>query len=319
MRVAVIGVGRMGRHHARIYSQLAELAAVSDVDEENGKQIASEFKCKYYKNYLEMLDTEKPSAVSVVVPTPLHREVALEVIKRKINLLVEKPIATNLNDAREIINAAKENNVKLMVGHVERFNPAIIKLKELISANALGDISSIIARRVGVAGSPITSYENLMIDLAIHDVDIINHILGRLPTGKTCLKGKAINNRDDYADILLSYGKTNAFIQVNWITPVKIRTLHITGSSGYAELDYINLSLKFYKLAKPSGYANYQEFLTKFGQPDITEIEIKKEEPLKIELSEFLKSITMNTMPPMSGDEALKALEIVLSLNDSQN
>ncbi len=317
MRVAVIGVGRMGRHHARIYSQLANLVAVSDVSEENGKKIALEFGCRYYKNYLEMLDSEKPDVVSVVVPTPLHKDVALEVIKRKINLLVEKPIATNLGDAREMVNAAKENNVKLMVGHVERFNPAVIRLRELISSGTLGEINSIVARRVGVAGSSITSYENLIIDLAIHDVDIINHLLGRLPTSMACLKGKAVNNRDDYADILLGYGKTNAFIQVNWITPVKIRTLHVTGSGGYAELDYINLSLKFYKLAKPSDYSNYTDFMKKFGQPDITDIEIRKEEPLKIEILEFLKSVEKNTDPPMSGEDAIKALEIVLSLNNS--
>ncbi len=313
MRVAVIGVGNMGRNHARIYSQLAELVAVSDVNEENGKSLAAQFNCKYYKNYKEMLDVEMPAAVSIAVPTSLHKEVALEVIMRKINLLIEKPIATNVPDAKQIVTAAKENGVKLTVGHVERFNPAVIRLKELIVAGTLGEISSIIARRVGVAGNPINRYENIMIDLAIHDVDIINYLLDRLPTEKVCLKGQAINNKEDYADILLSYGKTNAFIQVNWITPIKIRTLHITGTKGYAELDYVNQDLKFCRLNMPSEYKTYDEFVAKFGQSQITKIEIQKDEPLRLELAAFLNAVKNNDVPAVTGEEATSALEIVSS------
>ncbi len=315
MRVAVIGVGRMGRHHVRIYSQLAELVAVSDVNEESGRQIASQFKCKYYKNYLEMLDSEKLDAVSVVVPTPMHKQVAMAVIQRKINLLIEKPIATNIPDGLEIVKAARTAKVKLMVGHVERFNPAIIKLRELLDSGTLGEISSVIARRVGVAGGAIGNYENLLVDLAIHDVDIINYILQKTPDKKFCLKGKAINNREDYADILLSYGHTNAFIQVNWITPIKIRTLHITGSKGYAELDYVNQDLKLYKLNYTTDYSNYKDFVVKFGQSDVINIDVLKDEPLKLELMAFLNAVKNDTETPMPGEEAIKALEIVLSLN----
>ncbi len=311
MRVAVIGVGNIGRHHARIYSQLAELVAVSDVNEKNGRELAAQFSCKYYKNYIEMLDVEKPVAVSIAVPTALHKEVALEVIKRKINLLIEKPIAPTVKDAREILDAANSAGVKLTVGHVERFNPAVIKLKELIKSGALGDINSVIARRVGVAASGIGSYENLLVDLAIHDVDVINYLLEKFPTNRFCLKGKSINNREDYADMLLSYGNTNAFIQVNWITPVKIRTLHVTGSKGYADLDYITQDLKVYKLNYTRDYSTYKEFIVKFSQPDIMQVEVHKDEPLKLELIAFLNCIKNNIAPAVTGEEALAALEIV--------
>jgi UDP-N-acetylglucosamine 3-dehydrogenase len=311
MRVAVIGVGNMGRNHARIYSQLAELVAVSDVNEENGKHLAAQFNCRYYKNYRDLLDAEKPAAVSIAVPTQLHKEVALEVIKHKINLLIEKPIAPNVKDAREILDAANLAGVKLTVGHVERFNPAVTKLKEIIKSGALGEINSIIARRVGVATNGIGSYENLLIDLAIHDVDIINYLLEKMPTNRFCLKGKSINSREDYADMLLSYGNTNAFIQTNWITPIKIRTLHVTGSKGYADLDYISQDLKIYKLNYARDYSTYKEFIVKFDQPDVVQIEVQKEEPLKLELAAFLDCIKNNTAPAVTGEEALRALEIV--------
>ena len=313
MRAAVIGVGRMGRHHARIYSQLATLVAISDVNEENSRQLAEQLNCKYYKNYKDMLDKEQIDVISIVVPTPMHKEVALEVIRRKKHVLIEKPIATNVAEGREIVEAAHLNGVKLTVGHVERFNPAILKLKELIKNGTLGDISTIVARRVGVAGSAIASYENLLIDLAIHDVDIINYLLEKQPTSKFCLKGRAINNREDYADMLLSYGNTNAFVQVNWITPVKIRTLHVTGSKGYAELDYISQDLRLHKLAYTRDYSNYKDFVVKFGQPEAINVPIEKDEPLKLELQSFLTAIQNNTDPKVTGEEALLALEIVSS------
>ncbi len=311
MRVAVIGVGNMGQHHARIYSQLAQLIAISDVNEENGRALAAQFSCKYYKNYVEMLDVEKPAAVSIAVPTPLHKIIALEVIKHKINLLIEKPIALTVKDAKEILDAANSAGVKLTVGHIERFNPAVIKLKEIMKSGTLGEINSIIARRVGVATSGIGSYENLLVDLAIHDVDVINYLLEKMPTNRFCLKGKSINNREDYADMLLSYGNTNAFIQTNWITPIKIRTLHVTGSKGYADLDYITQDLKIYKLNYTRDYSNYKDFIVKFSQPDVVQVEVKKDEPLKLELAAFLNCIKNNTTPSVTGEEALAALEIV--------
>ena len=122
MRTAVIGVGSMGKNHARILSQLSQLVAVSDSNESVGRQIASQYGCAYYKDYKEMLVREELEAVSVVVPTSKHREAALATIACGIPLLVEKPIANTLSDAREILWAARKARVSLMVGHIERFN-----------------------------------------------------------------------------------------------------------------------------------------------------------------------------------------------------
>ena len=125
MRAGVIGIGVMGKNHARIYSELGILKAVADVDKEKVKEISGKYNVEGYVNYREMLEKEKLDLVSVVVPTNKHREVSLDVINKGVNLLIEKPIANTVEEGVEIIKNAKKKNVKLLIGHIERFNPGV--------------------------------------------------------------------------------------------------------------------------------------------------------------------------------------------------
>jgi len=316
--VGVIGIGNMGSNHARIYSEIAELVAISDLNEGLGKKISEKHKCKYYKNYKDMLEKEKLDAVSIVVPTSFHTQVALEVINKKIPFLLEKPIADKIENANQIIEQAKQNNVKFMVGHIERFNPAVIKLKELLDNFELGEISSIICRRVGVV-PPKVKDTNVIIDLAVHDIDIFSYLLNKKPTKYYGSLGNAIISNGDYADLLLKYGNTNAFIQVNWITPIKIRLLNVTGSRGYAELNYITQELDVYKSNYAKDFDDFGDFVIKFGKPTKINVVIKKEEPLKVELQTFLDCIKNNKAFPINGEDALNALQIALDLSNNKN
>ncbi len=318
MRVGVIGIGNMGSNHARIYSEISELVAVSDLNDILGKKVSEKHKCRYYKDYKEMLEKEKLDAVSIVVPTSFHAQVALDVINKKIPFLLEKPIADSADKAEDIIKKAKENNVKFMVGHIERFNPAVIKLKEILDNFELGEISSIICRRVGVI-PPKVRDTNVIIDLAVHDIDIFNYLLNKKPTKFYGSLGNAIVNNGDYADLLLRYGHTNAFIQVNWITPIKIRLLNVTGSRGYAELNYITQELDVYKSNYVKDFDDFGDFVIKFGKPTKVNIDIKKEEPLKVELQTFLNCIRDNKDFPICGEDALSALKIALDLSNNKN
>lgn len=320
MNVGVIGVGNMGRNHARVYSKIANLVAISDINETVGKEIASKYNCKFYKNYKDMLKKEKLDTVSVVVPNNLHKDIALDVIKHKINILIEKPISNNVEDAEIIIQEAKKSGIKLMVGHVERFNPAVIKLKELIDRDELGKINTIVARRVGIAGDP-KKYEDIILDLAIHDIDIFNYLLDSLPKKFYCLKGNSFNkNVHDYADILLHYnGTVNAYLQVNWITPLKIRTLNITGTKGYAELNYITQDLRLYKTNLHKDYDDFGDFIMKFGATSEVHVDIKKSEPLELELKSFLESINENKRIQVTARESIDALRIALQVTRQNN
>lgn len=317
LNTAVIGVGNIGQHHARIYSCIkhSNLVAVSDTKEAAGREIAEKYSCNFYKDYNEMLSKEKLDVVSVCVPTLLHKKVAFDVASRKINFLVEKPIAESIESANAIIEAAENNGVKVTVGHLERFNPAITKLKSLIDNGTLGGIVSISAKRVGLLVPQIVD-TNIIVDVAIHDIDILNYLLGCRPDNSWHLIGRAIaRHTDDYAEILLKYGKTNCFIQVNWVTPIKIRRLSVTGTKGYAELDYITQKLTLFETNYQESFKDFGDYLRKFGKPIERKIEIEKKEPLLLELESFLDCVLAGKEPIVSAKDALRALDIALNGN----
>ncbi len=314
IKVGVIGVGQMGQHHARNYSSMrgVKLVAISDTNPEK-KKIADEYGCKFYNSYVEMLKNEDIDAVSIVVPSSLHHEVSLEIINRGKHLLIEKPIAEKIEKAEEIIKAAREKNVKLMVGHIERFNPAIKRVKEIIGSGYIGEIVSIVSRRVG--GYPKNLLENNVItDLAVHDIDIFNYFLGKEPVSVYCHNVKTSDSsRINSAEILIDYGSAGCISQVNWITPTKIRTISITGTLGHIEVNNITQEISIYQNNQSQIFKNFDDYVLKFGSPIIQKIEVNgREEPLRLELEAFINSITKNEEPPISGEDGLKALKIAI-------
>lgn len=313
-KVAIIGTGNMGKHRARVYSVLkrVNLVAVSDINEKKGKKIAAEFNCKYYKDYNQMLKKEDIDVVSASVPTKLHKKVALDVIKHKKHLMIEKPIAQNSKEAKEIIKAAEKAKVKLAVSHVERFNPAIQRLKKKIEKGKLGKITSIIIRRVGIFPPHPIADPNVIMGLVIHDLDILNYLLNNQQPIEVFAKGRKIltNRGEDSAEVFLSYNGITSFIQVNWITPGKIRTISITGSKNYAELNCLTQKLEIYKANHKRKIGGFKEFM-RYGQSVKKEIKIRKKEPLFCELESFVKCIKENKKPWVTGEDGLKALIIV--------
>lgn len=320
LNVAVIGIGNMGKNHARIYSELQDvrLVAVCDVNKELGLETSKKYGCKYYWNYRDLIKNEKLDAVSIVVPTVYHKNIAMDFINDKINVLLEKPICNTVEDAREIVSAAKKSGVKLLIGHIERYNPAVMKLKEMIKGGIFGDIISIDAKRVGIYPPQIKD-SDVIIDVSIHDVDIMNFLYDSVPDAIYSNKGIAIgNNKADYVDILLKYGKKSGSIQCNWITPVKIRNLTVTGTKAYAELNYITQELKLYESEVLKTVDDFGDFIIRFGSPHVKNIEIEKEEPLKLELQNFISSVMGKETLRMSPEEAIKALELVLKISESK-
>ncbi|MCS7244447.1 MAG: Gfo/Idh/MocA family oxidoreductase [Candidatus Calescibacterium sp.] len=312
VKVGVIGVGNIGYHHARVYSSMNDvnLVCVCDQDEKKGKEVAFKFKCKYYKNYLKMLEYEDLDAVSIAVPTSLHYEIGLDVLKAKIHVLMEKPLASSTEEALELIKIAKENNTILAVGHIERFNPAVQELKQYLSNGNLGEITSIVAKRVGVLPPQIKD-TNVIIDLAIHDIDIICDLLGKLPTEIYASGGCALlSDRLDFADIFLKFGDIGCFIQVNWLTPVKIRHLSVTGTKGYIELNYITQQVQLYQSDLRIDYNDFGDFIISFANPRITTVPIIPREPLQVELESFIKAVKGESCEIVSGEEGLRALKI---------
>lgn len=305
LKQAVIGVGNMGRHHARVYAEMGDvqLVGIADIHARTGRAIASKYRCAYYKDYQQMLDTEKPDAVTIAVPTSLHREVALACIDRHIAVLIEKPIAGTIASAQQIIQAAREHGTMVCVGHIERYNPAVRKLKELITANRFGRIVSINTKRVGLYPPQITDTD-VVVDLAVHDIDVCNYLLAKAPASVYARAGKALNSRRfDYSDICLNYDGVTVTIQVNWITPVKVRELTLTGLNAYAEINYVQQTLRVYR----KGHGEDVEVV------NVEEINFRKEEPLKVELTHFVAQVRGGKGQIVTAEEGVIALKVALS------
>jgi len=319
MNAAVIGVGNMGRHHARVYTELpgVKLVAVVDSNDKIGREIAEKYGCQYYPDYEKLLKHEKVDVISVAVPTSLHKQIAIAFLERRIPVLLEKPIADTISNAREIIEVSRKNHTTLCIGHIERYNPVIQELKKLIDNHRFGDIISFGTKRLGLFPSQIKDAD-VIIDLAVHDIDICNFLTGRRPISVYAVAGKALNSkRIDYASIFLKYEKFSAVLQVNWITPIKIRELTVTGTNGYAEVNYLNQSIKIYKSNYEKTFDSYGDYIVKFGIPHIEEMALKTQEPLKNEIVNFLAAAVGKKSNIVTAEDGLLALEACLKARDS--
>lgn len=309
-RVAVIGAGNMGRNHIRVVAEIAHLVGISDTVAETGKVFTQQYSVPFFTSATELLDTQKPDAVIIATPTPTHAQIATECLNRRIPTLVEKPITPDVASARKLLRLSKEKKTLLMVGHIERFNPAVRSLYQLIKSGRLGRIVSLLAIRVGIRPPPHPN-SDVLLDLGIHDVDIFNWLLDEYPTEKNIIRRQLLpTNRSDSAFAMLKYKQATAVVQTNWITPTKIRNLYVGGTLGYAEVDYINQKLAIYeKIAKFRAGSDFLESSLNFESPK-KEIFISKKEPLKEEIKFFLSALKT---PRLSNAlSSLEALIIVL-------
>jgi len=313
LNAGVIGVGNMGRHHARNYAEIAStnLTAVADINPKTAKEVGSRYKCRSYDDYKVMLEKEKLDLVSIAVPTKYHKQVSLDCIAKGINILIEKPIAATVEDAKEVVQKAKQRGIKFTVGHIERFNPAVLKLKEMIDQGKLGEIVAITAFRLGPTPNHIKD-ANVIVDIGVHDIDIMNWFFGKLPARITAQGGRAlIKNTEDHIEAFLDYGSGTGIMLANWITPLKVRKLAVSGKKAYVELNYITQELDFYESNVVTEYDDFGDFLIKFGENQKKKtITVKNIEPLRAEIIAFAKAIRTNTRPPVTAREAIDALDI---------
>lgn len=295
MRVGVIGSGTMGQLHARVYRELGvELVGVADVDRKSTEEMANRYRTQTFTDYEELLG-QGLDAVSVAVPTRLHSEIAVRTASHGVNMLVEKPIADSIDNAKKMIDAARKANLKLMIGHIERFNPAVQKLKEIIEEGVLGDLIILSSRRVGPFVDRITDV-GITMDLATHDIDIARYLTGSEPVEVLAKSSKVKHQKGDCALMLIDFGHVTASIEVNWFTPHKVRSIVVTGTEGIAYADYIEQSVIIYNSSWKM------------------EPKIEKDEPLRIELNHFLECVEMGKEPLITGEDGLKTLEIALKI-----
>lgn len=306
IRTGVIGVGSMGQNHVRIYNDISNLVAVSDSSERQGRLVANRFDVDWYEDYTDMLT--KVDAVSIAVPTVMHRKVAEDVARAGVHILIEKPIAGNTVDSESILRTTESEGIKLAVGHVERHNPVVAYAKKAIVEGQWGRIISMTSRRVSNFPSRIHDV-GVLFDLLIHDIDICSHLSGENVNSVYAVGGMMKAKYEDYATIVLVHeNKIISICEANWLTPMKIRKLGITTSTNYIELDYQNQSIESFKsdyleVDEKNLYSSNLEFSSEV-------IPIIKKEPLLIEIFDFLESITKNRKPLVSGHDGLNVVKI---------
>ncbi len=318
LNVAVIGVGSMGKNHARIFSELndVKLVAVCDANKDCAREIAEKYNAKSYSDCREMLKKEKLDAVSICVPTKLHKDIALDAIKSKINILVEKPIATTTAEANEMIKAAEKNNVKLMVGHIEQFNPVVIELKKRIKD--IGNIFQVHCQRLSLFPQRIIDV-GVVIDLAIHEIYVLKYLLGskvKRVYAETAQRFHS-SNEDLLVGTLRFENNILGVISANWLTPKKVRQIKVTGEKGMFVANYMTQELYFYEKQFASKYSDYGSQFKMGTEGEKIKIDVKSSEPLRNELEAFIECIKGNKEPPVTGKDGLEALEIAQKFLES--
>ena len=304
LKVGVVGVGVMGSNHARVLSEMAGVQLVGVVDPERKQRefVARNLGCAEFAD-LEALLEGGVDAVTIAAPTHLHHDLALTCIAAGVHVMVEKPIAPTVEEGRAIVAAARRAGVTLMVGHVERFNPAVESIKRAIKNQ---DILSIAITRVGPFPPRMSNVE-VVIDLAVHDIDLIRWFTDSEIVEIQPQLSSAVAEREDIA--LLQFRTASgvlAHINTNWLTPFKARTIHVATRDKYLIGDLLTL-----QVTECFGF-----------QPDCSysmrHLSVGYAEPLRAELLAFANAIHSGRTPAVTGEEGVASLEVAIRCLDKR-
>ncbi len=297
LKIGVIGVGYLGQHHARIFSELehVELVGVADRDLVRAEEIAAKYGCAAFNDWNVL--AEKCDAVSIVTPTTTHHEIALACLKAGKDVFVEKPVTATLEEAQEIIAAADAGGRILQVGHLERYNPAIVAAAGLIKNPRFIEaerLSPFLGRGTDV---------DVTVDLMIHDIDIVSGLVGSKVRSINAAGDRVLTGKIDAAKAWIEFENgCKALITASRLATEKVRVLKVHQDDAYISVDYQAQEVKrYYKDA--TGIA-------------FDAVKPESREPLKEELKDFISCLQNRACPLVSGREGMQALEIVMKINE---
>lgn len=301
LKVGVVGVGHLGRHHARIYSQMegVQLVGVCDTNQERGHEIANEYKTEFFKDYRLLLD--KVEAISLAVPTIDHFSIGAEFLSHRINVLVEKPITRTLEEADKMISIAKEHGVVLQVGHLERFNPAVVAARKIVTKPQFFE-----AHRLSLF-SPRSLDIDVVMDVMIHDLDVIVSFVNAPVVAIQAVGIPVITPKFDIANARIEF-ETGciANITASRISSERTRKLRFFQPHDYISIDYIKQEAAVWSLRQ-----------SQMGKPNIEaqNLEVVADEPLRAEIAAFVASVKTGLPVAVSGEDGRKALELALQVS----
>jgi predicted dehydrogenase len=298
VRIGVIGVGYLGQHHARIFSAIegAELVAVADIQEKRASDIAARYGCKSFKSYLDMID--ECDALSIVTPTTGHHAIAMECLRAGKDILIEKPITAGIAEAKEVIAEAARNHLILQVGHLERYNPAIVAAAEMIKKPRFIEserLSPFLGRGIDV---------DVTLDLMIHDIDIVMSITQSGIKDIRAAGESIITGKIDVAKAWIEFENgCKALITASRLASEKKRVMKIFQQDAYILIDFQTTEVKRYS-------RNGSDISCEMFKPD-------SREPLMEELRDFIDCVRIRKKPRVSGIEAMEALKAALRITQT--
>ena len=316
LNAAVIGVGSMGANHARVYARMAStnLVAIADVDQEVCERVARTYKAKAYSDYREMLERERVDVVSIAVPTHLHCQVALDTMAAGVHSFVEKPLADSIANSRIMIDGSHRREVLLAVGHIERYNPAVIALKQRLATGQLGKIYQIHARRIGPF-PPRVQDVGVVFDLATHELNVMEYLANAgIRTIAAEVRRTLQNNHEDLVSGIVRFDNDIVgVLDINWLTPTKIRQLSILGEKGLFLVNYLTQELWFYE--NRSAADKWEGLATaSVSEGSVIKYELERVEPLRAELEAFVDAVLHGYNGLVNGEEGLRAVYLAEQL-----
>jgi len=315
LRLGLVGLGSMGRNHLRVIAGHSEttLAAVADPDAAALEAATAQTGAAGWADPRAMIAEADLDGVVIAAPTTFHEPLALAAIERGLPVLVEKPLAATNADAQRIVDAARAAGVPVQVGHVERYNPAVLRLGELLRAGWLTTIYAIQSRRAGPFPARIRDV-GVTVDLATHDGDMLSWIAGERPVRlyAELAQRKHASHEDLLFGLLHFPSGASGMLDVNWLTPAKRRQLVVIGEEGMFELDYLTQRLTFTRsdLAHPQLISGYASTFT----GDVAEIEVANREPLQAQLDAFVRALRTGERPYVDGEDGAWAVRIANAL-----
>jgi len=315
LRLGLAGLGSMGRNHLRVIANHPEtsLGAVADTDPAALEAAVSHSGASGYADPSRMIREADIDGVVIAAPTTAHRTLALGAIERRLPVLVEKPLAGTVDDALAIVTAARRAGVRVQVGHVERYNPAVLEMGRLLRAGWLSSVYAISSRRSGPFPARIRDV-GVTVDLGTHDVDMLSWIAGERPVrvyAETAQRLHATHEDLTFGLMHFPSGATG-FLDVDWLTPAKRRSLVAIGEEGMFELDYLTQKLTFTRadVDRPQLIGGYATTFT----GDVAEIPVVNVEPLRAQLDEFVRVVRTGDRPYVDAEDGLWAVALANAL-----
>lgn len=292
MKVAQIGVGGWGKNHARVLSQLGVLSAVCDADTQKATEIGQKYGVNQYSSIDRMLESEHVDAVFVCTPTSTHYDIASSLIERKKHVFIEKPMTYRSDEGKKLAELAKKNNVTVTCGYIERFNPAVETVKNLVKSRQYGDLIMLEFHRENRMPLHIKDV-GIIYDTSVHDIDTAMWLFDDAPQVVFARSGKIRHKYEDFATIMLGFKDNKvAIISSNWITPAKVRHFNAVCTEGIISGDFLSQEVK---IESDRG----------------TEIpQSQRVEPLTLEIKHFLESVESKTTPRVSAQNAVNVTRI---------